>query len=97
MKIIITIALLALLTISVAAKNCRGTPPPCIIDGCFMQLCDEGPRVPRICPMIAIEGGINTCYQDATCARQKDGQCGWTMTPKLQAIMLSIFCTYPYN
>lgn len=27
------------------------------------------------------------CYQDATCARQADGQCGWTMTAELEACL----------
>ncbi len=25
------------------------------------------------------------CYREATCTRQADGQCGWTMTPELEA------------
>ena len=28
-----------------------------------------------------------TCYQDATCERQADGQCGWTQTPALSACL----------
>lgn len=27
------------------------------------------------------------CYQSATCAAQADGQCGWTMTPELEACL----------
>jgi eight-cysteine-cluster-containing protein len=27
------------------------------------------------------------CYQSAACAAQTDGQCGWTMTPELEACL----------
>jgi len=27
------------------------------------------------------------CYRTARCERQADGQCGWTMTPELQACL----------
>lgn len=90
MKIKITVVLLCLIIISTNAKNCRPRPPiqrPCIIDGCFSQLCDEGPRHPLICPDIFVIGGINSCYSGATCARQNDGNCGWTMTPELEACL----------
>lgn len=61
-------------------------PPPgasdgCVIGGCSSQLCgDRGDDLVSTCewrPEYA-------CYRSATCARQADGKCGWTMTPALQ-------------
>lgn len=52
----------------------------CVVSGCSGQLCTE-----------ADTGGFTTCewraeygcYQRATCERQPNGKCGFTMTPEL--------------
>jgi hypothetical protein len=53
----------------------------CVVGGCSSQLCVD-----------ASEGDIVStcewheeyaCYRNATCERQTDGRCGWTMTPEL--------------
>jgi eight-cysteine-cluster-containing protein len=60
-------------------------PPPvaeCRATGCSGTVC-------------AAEDVITTCefrpeyacYQSATCGAQADGQCGWTMTPELEACL----------
>lgn len=55
----------------------------CYVGGCSGQICSDQ------------EGAISTCewrpeyacYQQATCERQADGQCGWTETPELNACL----------
>lgn len=57
-------------------------PPPCVKGGCSGQVC-------------AYYSVITTCefrpeyacYQTATCARQANGQCGWTQTPALTSCL----------
>ena len=57
----------------------------CFVGGCSGQICSEN------------EGAISTCewraeyacYQDATCERQTNGDCGWTQTSSLQACLAS--------
>lgn len=59
------------------------TDGECFIGGCSGQICS------------AEEGIITTCewreeyacYQEATCERQADGQCGWTQTGELAACL----------
>jgi eight-cysteine-cluster-containing protein len=83
------------LTVAVAGmaaceKPGPAQPPPenkppaaeCRVTGCSSQVC-------------AAEDLITTCefrpeyacYRSATCAAQSDGQCGWTMTPELEACL----------
>jgi len=56
----------------------------CIKTGCSGTICAEpGKEVVTTCefkPEYA-------CYRDAACARQGDGSCGWTTTPKLTACL----------
>jgi len=55
----------------------------CFVGGCSGQICSDE------------EGTVSTCewreeyacYQDATCERQPDGECGWTPTAELQACL----------
>lgn len=55
-------------------------PARCYVGGCSSQICSDRPDVITTCewrPHYA-------CYRTATCERQANGQCGWTMTPALQ-------------
>lgn len=50
----------------------------CIITGCSSQVCSD--------EEVATECSYKpeyACYQDATCERQEDGECGWTVTDEL--------------
>ncbi len=50
----------------------------CVVTGCSSQVCSDRP-VATTCewrPEYA-------CYADATCERQADGKCGWTMDTEL--------------
>ena len=54
----------------------------CMVGGCSGQLCVDaktGGDMVTTCEYRA----EYACYQVATCERQADGQCGWTMTPEL--------------
>jgi len=54
----------------------------CRTTGCSSQVCADQ-DVATTCefrPEFA-------CYRNARCERQADGQCGWTMTPELQACL----------
>lgn len=56
----------------------RGSMKPCMKTGCSSQICADH-KVVSTCefrPEYA-------CYQKATCARQADGNCGFTKTPEL--------------
>jgi len=53
----------------------------CFVGGCSSEVCSDQEGVITTCefhPEYA-------CYQSATCARQADGNCGWTQTAELQA------------
>lgn len=55
-------------------------PAPCYVGGCSSQVCSDRQDVITTCeyrPQYA-------CYRTATCERQANGQCGWTMTTALQ-------------
>jgi predicted secreted protein len=65
---------------------CKKPPvSECVVGGCSGQLCVED----------SAGGGISTCewkdeyacYKAATCARQKDGACGWTASTALDACL----------
>jgi eight-cysteine-cluster-containing protein len=64
-------------------------PPPggggdCVKTGCSGTVCAEAESdVMTTCEMKP----EYACYQDAQCARQPDGACGWTETPELQACL----------
>jgi hypothetical protein len=60
-----------------------GVAPPCFIGGCSGTVCSDNEGVISTCefrPQYA-------CYASASCERQTSGQCGWTMTPALQACL----------
>jgi hypothetical protein len=63
-------------------KPDTGSMKPCIKTGCSSQICADH-NVISTCefrPEYA-------CYQKATCARQSDGNCGFTKTPELTACL----------
>lgn len=51
----------------------------CVITGCSRQVCADSEQA-STCEYRE----EYACYQSATCARQADGQCGWTMTQELE-------------
>ena len=54
----------------------------CTVSGCSGQICSDH-NVITDCIYLPEYG----CYRDAICARQKNGQCGWTQTPALKACL----------
>ncbi len=64
-------------TISMPVKKteCRPT-------GCSGQLCADT-EVNTTCEYLEIYG----CYKTAVCERQKNDECGWTVTPELKACL----------
>ena len=93
--------LLACLIAITAACGGKSNPPPsngtggtteppastaeCKPGGCSGTVCSDQEGLMTTCefkPEYA-------CYGSATCARQSDGQCGWTQTPELTACLAS--------
>jgi len=69
-------------------KDLSGSKPtkpiakPCIVSGCSSQICGEESL------MSTCEYREEyTCYQKASCERQADGACGWTMTETLRSCL----------
>ena len=65
---------------------CARAPEPsaCVRSGCGGELCVEpGSELASIC----IARPEHACYANATCERQPDGRCGWTMTRELAACL----------
>ena len=56
-----------------------GQDKPCVISGCSGQVCSDA-HVTTIC----LWRDEYECYATASCERIS-GQCGWKMTPELQA------------
>lgn len=54
----------------------------CMVGGCSGQLCGDGMLKSDLITTCEYRPEY-ACYQSATCERQRDGQCGWTTTPKL--------------
>ena len=55
----------------------------CVVGGCSGQICSDQDGVVTTCEWRE----EYACYQDATCERQPDGACGWTMDGTLQACL----------
>jgi eight-cysteine-cluster-containing protein len=55
----------------------------CHIVGCSGQVCSDTEDVFTSCEWI----DAYECYRSATCARQRDGACGWTPTTELNACL----------
>ncbi|MGE0548763.1 MAG: DUF6748 domain-containing protein [Kofleriaceae bacterium] len=56
---------------------------PCYIGGCSGEVCSEQEGVISTCEYRE----EYECYQTATCERQGDGTCGWTMTRSLEGCL----------
>lgn len=54
----------------------------CVITGCSSQICSDSDQITD-----CAYHEEYACYQNATCERQSDGNCGWTMTDELQACL----------
>lgn len=65
-----------------AASCVADQPAPCVRTGCSGQICSDQ-EVFTTCEWRE----EYACYRSATCERQADGTCGWTMTPELQACL----------
>jgi hypothetical protein len=59
-----------------------GNTGGCMRTGCSGQLCADMPLA-STCEFLP----EYACYASATCERQSDGRCGWTMTPALTACL----------
>jgi len=57
----------------------KSTTGDCIITGCSGHVCSEV-EVITTCEYRE----EYACYNNATCERQNDGECGWTLTSKLE-------------
>ncbi|HMI93255.1 MAG TPA: tail fiber domain-containing protein [Polyangiales bacterium] len=57
----------------------------CLISGCSNTVCADAIAGPQITTCEWRDE--YACYTNATCARQSDGECGWTQTPELQACL----------
>ena len=92
-NVFLTLALAAAAAMAACSKPGPAQPPPgqgqeppitaeCRPTGCSGTVCSTEDVV-TTCeyrPEYA-------CYQSATCTAQADGQCGWTMTPELEACL----------
>jgi len=61
-------------------KNGSQKNPQCFVGGCSAHICSSDPFVITTCewkPEYA-------CYRNARCEIQKDGNCGWTITPEVE-------------
>ena len=56
----------------------------CIRTGCSGQICSD-----EVVYTTCEWREEYACYASAACARQPSGQCGWTMTPELEACLAS--------
>jgi hypothetical protein len=72
-----------------AGADSRGdggvTTGGCATGGCSGELCTEASGDPIASPCIYREEFA--CYADAECARQADGECGWTPSEKLETCL----------
>ena len=55
----------------------------CYIGGCSGQICSAEQDVITTCEFRQ----EYACYKSATCARQQNGQCGWTQTSALKVCL----------
>jgi heat shock protein HslJ len=61
----------------------------CTVGGCSGQLCVD-PMTGDDRPTTCVYSESYACYHVATCERQSDGECGWTMTPELTQCLNSM-------
>lgn len=53
----------------------------CVITGCSEEICADRPHN-LLCAIVIPP---DSCYLNATCERQADGECGWTQTEELKS------------
>lgn len=76
------------ITISAESEDDNGdtvSEDGCYVGGCSGQVCSDSPDVATTCewrPEYA-------CYEDATCERQDNDECGWTETEALRSCLES--------
>jgi hypothetical protein len=63
-------------------ENASGASKPCMRTGCSAQICADK-EVITTCEYRT----EYDCYKKAACERQKNGECGFTMTPELAACL----------
>jgi hypothetical protein len=68
---------------TVTAAYRRLVDQSCYVGGCSGQICSDQEGVISTCEW----RDEYACYQTATCARQPDGQCGWTPTEELNSCL----------
>jgi hypothetical protein len=86
MRKVIAVLILGLFAIKAfAAEDCEDKPA-CHKAGCYGQICTDQDLV-YACPLIESGQSPNQCYAAATCERQKDGECGWVVTKKLNSCL----------
>lgn len=79
--------------VSRTGPNCEFTrcpsalQAPCYIGGCSSEICSAQESIVSSC----IYRAEYACYKNATCARQTNGQCGWTQTPVLGACLETVY------
>jgi hypothetical protein len=74
------IAAAALLSTSAIAGPDGGSPAACYVGGCSRELCSDRPGAVSPCtwkPQFR-------CYKTASCERQPNGSCDFTLTPELK-------------
>jgi len=66
----------------------NGTPTAggCVPGGCSGQLCVDENEASNIVTTCEYSESY-ACYKSASCERQPDGECGWTMTEELQSCL----------
>lgn len=55
----------------------------CFVGGCSSQICSDQPNAVSTCEYRE----EYACYKTAKCARQQNGQCGWTQTVELTSCL----------
>lgn len=65
--------------IEVIDIDLNGGTSKCIITGCSGQICSDE-EIITTCEFLP----KYVCFKNATCEHQPSGECGWTMTEKLQ-------------
>ena len=54
--------------------------PECVVMGCNREICTSSDQ-PVVTACVVLPE--HACYTTATCARQPDGECGWTESAEL--------------
>ena len=70
-------------TITVTKTNTVNSSGGCYAGGCSSHICSDQKDMVSTCEWRE----AYACYKSATCERQTNGQCGWTITPQLQTCL----------